>query len=184
MARPVVLAWVLFGAAGCSPTASSTAGHDAGSGPGTDAGPLVAQCQQLALNFQTRCAGSAPRPCLWQAYGRLCATGNTQLLIDSMRCLDASTCRTFSDPNQGAACLGTVHATGETAAVRGALQALCAACDSGCTSNPTAEIIPYLADTDLAALPACGARACVLDGLLTACGSVPGIAPFVSCAGM
>jgi hypothetical protein len=145
-------------------------------------GSLVTQCQSLANNFQSKCAGSAPRPCFWAAYAQLCTTGKTQLLIDSMNCLDNTTCRTFSDPNEAAACLGTVHASGESAASKSFIENTCAACgQTSCASTGTGEIIPYLTDDDVTALAHCSGNACSIDTLIQACASLPDVGLFAQC---
>jgi hypothetical protein len=175
----LVLPGLLSGA--CSTGGTGTPGGDGGAQPSA----LVAQCQSLAMNFQTKCAGSAPRPCLWAAYGQLCKTGRTQLLIDSITCLDATTCRTFSDPNQAAQCLAGVHGTGESAAARAFLSDTCSACgQTGCSAPPTgtAEIYPYLTDADLMAVAGCRGSACTLDAIDKACAQISDIAPFAACS--
>jgi len=149
----------------------------------TTVSPLVAQCQAAANNFATLCAGSAPRPCFWTAYAKLCATGNTQLLVDSMKCLDNTTCRTFSDPNQGAACLAMVHTNGETDAAKTAVKVDCMQCQApSCdTVTGTAEILPYLPDSDLSALPGCEGTTCDILAIPASCPSIPELAPFATC---
>jgi len=147
---------------------------------------LIAQCQTQAQHFATLCAGSDPRPCLWNAYAQLCATGQTQLLIDSMSCLDQNTCRAFSDPNNGLACLNALHSTNESAASKQFIVDSCNACtDAGCaTSYGVAEIIPYLSDADIAALESsnCVGTACTLDSAVQACASaVSDVNLFLAC---
>jgi hypothetical protein len=114
----------------------------------------------MAQNFEQKCAGDDVRPCLWSAYGKLCATGQTQLLIDSMKCLDSTTCRTFSDPNEGAACLAKLHAMNETPAAKSFIQGACNQCDAGnCgTVSGTDEVFPYLLDSDFPELGSCGSQ--------------------------
>jgi hypothetical protein len=146
-----------------------------------DAGLLVTECQAAANNFATLCAGSDPRPCLWNAYAKLCGTGQTQLLVDSMKCLDNTTCRTFSDPNQGESCLAQLHAANETQVAKAAIQSSCNTCGgSSCsTVTGTAEILPYLTDADLSAFASCNGNAC--NKIASACSSNESIAPFVAC---
>jgi hypothetical protein len=152
-----------------------------------DAGPLVAECQGLAQNFETKCAGSSPRPCLWSAYVMLCATGLTQLLVDSMKCLDSTVCRSFSDPNDGQACLARVHVNGESTAAKSFISQTCSACGQGCATFGTEEIFPYLSDGDLASLSGCDPALCSLFGSsdagvdAAACFANPDLAPFVAC---
>jgi len=153
----------------------------------SDAGATgsVAQCQQMASHFAKLCSGSNPRPCAWDAYVQLCGSGQTQLLIDSMKCLDQTTCRTFSDPNQAAPCLASVHASGESQAAKAYLESVCTACgQTNCTTvTGTAEIIPYLSDSDIAALGNCRGNACTLDAITKACGNtVDDVAPFAACS--
>jgi hypothetical protein len=161
-----LLTWLpLLAGCGPNPQPGTDAGADSSpdsASPPIDGGPLVARCQSLAQNFQTKCAGSDQRPCLWSAYAALCVTGQTQLLIDSMSCLDSTTCRTFSDPNQAVACLAQVHSAGETPAAKSFLESACSACDAGCAVNGTVEIIPYLTDSDLTTLSSCYPALCAL----------------------
>lgn len=162
-------------------------GSDAGSDAGqeADGGSLVGECEALATSLEAACAGSEPRPCIWGAYRQLCASGNTQLLVDSMRCFDGTVCRTFSDPNEAAECLTTAHESGLTATARATIQGVCEACGgSGCEAVfPSIEILPYLSDEDLAAVPTCRGDACNLDALIAACGAEPGFDLFASCGG-
>ena len=149
-----------------------------------DAGSLVAECQTLAHHFATLCAGSDPRPCIWNAYADLCKTGQTQLLVDSMKCLDQTTCRTFSDPNQAATCLDTLHASSQSAAAKKYMSDTCTACNGTNCSQVvgTAEIFPYLGDADIASLSSCQGSACSVDGIVQACASsIPALQPFVAC---
>jgi hypothetical protein len=160
---------------------------DPGADSGSGTGPLVAECQALAQNFETKCAGSNPRPCLWSAYGKLCATGQTQLLIDSMNCLASTTCRTFSDPNSGQACLAQVHTNGESSAAKSFISQGCSACSQGCAMFGTEEIFPYLSDADVASLSGCYPALCSLFGGpdagvdAGACFTNPDLALFVAC---
>jgi hypothetical protein len=150
-------------------------------GTGSGGGALVLACQSAASHFATLCAGSDPRPCYWNAYAKLCATGRTQLLVDSMKCLDNTTCRTFSDPNEAASCLAQLHAADESASAKTAIENACSSCGgSSCsTITGTAEILPYLADADLATLVSCASAGCA--GLAPACASDEALAPFVAC---
>ena len=169
----------------CVACGSNGGAADAGDGSANpDAAALVAQCQTQAQHFATLCAGIDVRPCVWNAYGELCKTGDTQLLIDSMNCLDQSTCRTFSDPNEGAACLQTLHNSSESASSKQWLVDWCNACGgtSCSTSFADAEIFPYLTDSDIAALSGCQGSACSLGPLIQACAaSVPDVDLFLAC---
>ena len=148
--------------------------------PTSTASPaLIAQCQSMAQNFATKCAGDDQRPCLWAGYTKLCTVGQTQLLVDSMNCLDATTCRTFSDANEGATCLASVQTAGETAAAKMFIQTQCAQCGgSNCaTAAGTAEIYPYLLDADLSATATCFAATCPA-AFPVSCENVPGLTSF------
>jgi len=172
-----------------SPGDLSTAGDlsapiDMASG-GSDGGALVAQCQAMANQFQTLCAGVTDRVCLWGAYSKLCAIGKTQLLIDSMKCLDNTTCRTFSDANMGAACLKALHGTAETVPAKVAIQSVCMDCKlkmDCATVDGQSELLPYLSDADLNAIPNCRGTACDYSPFVKACAALPGFVPFVPCA--
>jgi hypothetical protein len=120
---------------------------------------------------------------MWGAYAKLCAAGQTQLLIDSMNCLDGTTCPAFSDANAGNACLATVHDGGESATAKAYLKSFCTACaGSNCSAvTGTAELFPYLSDADVTALANCRGSACTLSALFSSCGSVPGVAVFAAC---
>jgi hypothetical protein len=145
---------------------------------------LIAQCQTMAQNYATLCAGDDVRPCLWNAYAELCVTGETQLLVDSMNCLDKNTCRTFSDANGGVSCLDTLHASEESQASQQFIVNNCTSCgDSNCQSEVgIAEIFPYLPDADIAALSSCVGTACDLDTLVPNCAStVPDLNLFLTC---
>jgi len=174
------LALVLSLSLACACTSTSTPADGATT---TDGGALVAQCEALAMHMGANCAGSDPRPCVWEGYRQLCHLGNTQLLIDSMNCLDQTTCRSFSDPNQGATCLAMVHPMEETSGVRAVDTTICNACgSSGCdVPQSTGEILPYLSDADANMIAACRGTACTIDAIVAACPMVPGIAPFTSC---
>lgn len=145
---------------------------------------IVSTCQALANNFVTKCAGDAPRPCAWTAYAQLCATGQTQLLIDSMSCLDSTLCRLLSDPNEGEACLEAVHTNEQSTAAKSFLASFCTRCGgSNCSSvQATDEILPYLTDLDLAALSSCAPTACTLPEFISACPSVANLQLFASCS--
>jgi hypothetical protein len=102
-----------------------------------------------------------------------------------MKCLDATTCRTFSDPNDAAQCLANVHATGESAKARAFISGTCSACGQmGCDGAPTgtAEVYPYLTDADLDAVGACRGNACTVDAIDKACAQIADIAPFAACS--
>ncbi len=149
----------------------------------SDAG-LVAECQSQANHFATLCAGDDVRPCMWDAYAKLCVTGETQLLVDSMNCLDQTTCRTFSDANGGVACLDKTHASEESSASQSYITSTCTACkETDCAASVgVAEIFPYLTDTDIAALPACQKSACDLTTLVENCAAtIPDLALFLAC---
>lgn len=154
--------------------------HDSDGGA-ADAG-LVAQCEAQAKHFATLCAGEDVRPCMWNAYAELCATGKTQLLVDSMNCLDQTTCRTFSDPNDGETCLASVHATGESQASKDFIQSWCTACGDPCPDiGGDAEVVPYLTDADVASVGTCSSDACAIGALIQQCASVPDVGDFASC---
>jgi hypothetical protein len=146
-----------------------------------DAGPLVADCQAAANNFARLCAGSDPRPCLWNAYAKLCATGRTQLLVDSMKCLNNTTCRAFSDPNEAASCLAQLHAADQTAAAKSTIQRVCTSCGgSNCsTVSGVAEVLPYLTDAELVDWGSCSGNQCTT--LAKGCSSNAALAPFAAC---
>lgn len=181
------------GASFCAADAGSDASNDVAQksdAPSTDAAKndaspaLVTQCQTLANKFAGLCSGDAPRPCLWNAYAELCQSGQTQLLIDSMNCLDQTTCRTFSDPNEGEACLDSTHASEEPIASQSFITQTCAACNqTNCAAGVgVAEIIPYLTDADVAALASCRGNACDLNTLVQNCAAtIPDVALFLSC---
>ncbi|HEY1958799.1 MAG TPA: hypothetical protein VGH28_24460 [Polyangiaceae bacterium] len=155
--------------------------HESDGGQTSDGG-LVAQCETQAQHFATLCAGDDIRPCLWNAYAKLCATGKTQLLVDSMNCLDQTTCRTFSDPNEAATCLSNVHATGESQASKDFVQNECTACGNPCpTIGGDAEIVPYLTDADVASLASCSSGACTIDAVIQQCASVQDVGYFDVC---
>lgn len=150
-----------------------------------DASPaLVAQCQTQANNFATLCAGDDIRPCLWGAYAQLCESGQTQLLVDSMNCLDQNTCRTFSDANGGVACLDTTHSSEESISSRNYITTTCNTCGNGnCVDAAgVAEIFPYLTDADIAALSSCQGNACDINAVIQSCAAtIPDIALFLAC---
>ncbi len=177
------------GDSSASDSSSSDSAANDGATP-TDAGKndaspaLVAQCQTLANKFAGLCSGDAPRPCLWNGYAQLCQSGQTQLLIDSMNCLDQTVCRLFSDPNEGEACLDTTHASEEPVASQNFITQTCAACNqTNCAAGVgVAEIIPYLTDADIAALASCRGNACDINTLVQNCaGAIPDVALFLSC---
>jgi hypothetical protein len=175
----------------CSQSSSSETGDAASTGTG-DAGALVAQCESLAATFVSNCMNEyiqdvyspdTNRMCIWTAYGHMCRTGNTQLLVDSMNCFGTNPhCWTFSDPNDTAMCLANVHATGESAAAKSFLQQVCAQCGQpGCIPAGQAEFFPYVSDTELAAVNACRGTACTSADLLANCSSVPDVAAIFGC---
>jgi hypothetical protein len=122
---------------------------------------------------------------MWNAYAKLCETGDTKLLVDSMNCLDQSTCRTFSDANGGVACLDKIHASEESSASKGYIVDTCTTCmGTSCSASVgIAEIFPYLTDGDIAGLPACEKNACEITTLVKNCAAtIPDIALFLACA--
>jgi hypothetical protein len=165
---------------------ASTPPPDASDSSVVDAAPgSVAECQALANGFATRCAISPDRVCFWNAYAQLCATGHTQLLIDSMKCLDNTACRTFSDPNQGESCLQALHAQNDSAKAKAYDSAICTACGGqNCNVvNGTDELIPYLVDSDIDAFSTCAGAVCPSSSVLKSCGApIPDVAPFAACA--
>ncbi|HEY5062745.1 MAG TPA: hypothetical protein VII52_14490 [Gemmatimonadaceae bacterium] len=178
-------------AAEASPSGGSPSDVDANT---NDAPSLhVSECEALATTFVQSCqslhdsSGPAPdteRMCIWTAYGHLCRTGNTQLLVDSMNCFGSNVnCWTFSDSNNAAACLASVHATGESEAVRTLLQNVCTSCGSTNCAVVTgqAELIPYVSDDEVAALASCGGTACTNAAFVANCTSVPDVAAIFSC---
>jgi hypothetical protein len=172
--------------AACGGTTGPGLGDGGPGATGSEGGAsadLVAQCQALANNFGTLCMGDAPRPCMWSGYAKLCTSGRTQLLIDSMKCLDQTTCRTFSDPNQGEACLVSLHGTPASAASNMLIENMCAACGgTNCVEQDAiAEIVPYLTDGDVVALNACRGTACDLNAIVKSCASVPTVGLFSAC---
>jgi hypothetical protein len=146
---------------------------------------LVSQCESLASTISAGCTttSDASRACYFTAYGKLCKTGNTQLLVDSMNCVKGASCRSFSDANDSASCLAQVHATGESAKAKATLTQLCTACGgTDCsTITGTAEVIPYLSDADLAAVPACTGSDCSAAGIGASCSAIADIAMFAAC---
>ncbi len=148
---------------------------------------LVNDCITLATRFRDLCAESngetSERVCLWEAYRDLCRTGNTQLLVDSMECLDINFCRTFSDANDGNACLNELHARAQPATVRERIVSQCTQCGGDCsTSFGQGEIIPYLPSSEFQELASCGLEACTLDDLLSECSDVgPSFERFNQC---
>jgi hypothetical protein len=162
-----------------------------------DAGPLVAQCQALAMSFASTCYNEytgdtltpdTERVCIWQAYAHLCQTGRTQLLLDSMMCFGQNpSCWTFSDSNSARTCLNNVHAASPpSAALVAFANRYCNACDAGggCAdagaslSGGEAEVIPYMTDAQLTEISACLADASCSSSYLPACTAVPELALF------
>jgi hypothetical protein len=192
--RSPIIATILV-AAGCHPhTAqqaidSATGAHDSHAAVDSHAAldastALVAQCQTQAHHFATLCAGDDQRPCMWNAYAELCATGDTQLLIDSMNCLDQTTCRTFSDPNEGLACLDGVHGAHESPASTQFIIDTCTACgDTNCSSTVgPAEIFPYLTDADISSIASCRGTSCAIATVVQSCAAtVPDLNLFLAC---
>ena len=176
---------------GCSGSGGGGGGAGGGGGSGGIGGGdneastgLVAQCQKQAQHFASLCAGDDVRPCTWNAYAKLCQTGETQLLVDSMNCLDQTTCRTFSDANGGVACLGKTHASEESSASSDYITSTCTACkQSNCSASVgIAEIFPYLTDADIAALATCQKNGCSITTLVENCAAtIPDVALFLAC---
>jgi hypothetical protein len=123
---------------------------------------------------------------MWTTYAGICKTGNAQLLFDSMKCFgDNKYCWTFSDSNSAAGCLASVHATEETATERAFLTKVCDQCGGmTCSTLPfggLSELIPYVSDSETAALDACRGTTCSNDQLLANCSSVPDVAGIFGC---
>ncbi len=148
-----------------------------------DAGRMPSECEVLANTFATNCSDVAARACAWRAYAQLCRIGNASLLLASMRCLDATECRTFSDPNDGADCLMALHTANQSATARRVITAGCTRCGGTECDRviSAAEIVPYLIDADIEAMETCGGSACSLDDVIAACSSIPAVAPFAAC---
>ncbi len=185
-----------FDCEGPSTASEQDGGTDGGADGATisvDSGPLVEQCQALAMTFASNCyneyTGDALTPdtervCIWQAYARLCQTGRTQLLLDSMMCFGQNPhCWTFSDPNDVATCLDGVHAASPPSPALVSLgQQLCAACDAGggCATDAgawigggTAEVFPYFSDKQIGQVTSClVGTSCTNAAFATACPSV------------
>lgn len=138
-------------------------------------GSDVARCIELATRFRDNCAapatGDADRVCLWDGYIELCETGDTELLIASMECLDETRCAAFSDAGEGDACLASVHAALRAAALGEVIEDRCTACGgSECAATASgAEILPYLRATAASHLERCAASSCSLDQIVDAC---------------
>jgi hypothetical protein len=102
-----------------------------------------------------------------------------------MKCMDLDLCRTFSDANDGNACLGELHSRAQPAAARERLVSQCTQCGGGAECSTTygqAEIIPYLPSMELQDLSSCGLDACTIDGFLTECADVsPALDRFSQC---
>jgi hypothetical protein len=197
--RSLACAFLTAGLSACSSSPAADAPPDGGteaqSTTGGDASALVAQCQALAATFAQHChdeyTGDALTPdtervCIWNAYGQLCATGNTQLLVDSMNCFGQNpSCWTFSDSNSAATCLAAVHAAGETAATRSFFEQLCANCGgTGCDGGDNAgqaELVPYLLDDTLSALGSCLGTQCPTADAGFSCPAVPDYAAIFDC---
>lgn len=145
----------------------------------------VARCVERAEHFRDLCASANgatdERVRLWAGYAELCQTGNTELLLASLECLDETQCRTFTDPNEDAACLEVVHA-GQPQPIRDVLVDVCDRCGLADCPAYRFEIYPYLPATEAAPLAACSAEAtCSADGLLAACErDIAQLAPFVA----
>ncbi len=188
-ALPFVLA---ASTAACSQS-SSGATTDAGTGDAPASSALIAKCESLATSFANVCndeyTGDAHTPdtqrvCIWTTYAQICRTGNTQLLVDSMNCFGTNpSCWIFSDPNSAARCLANVHASGESAAARALLQDVCTRCGGTNCSSVTgqAELIPYVSDSEIAAISACLGSGCTNAEFVANCPSVPDVAGIFAC---
>jgi len=137
----------------------------------------------MAQGFAALCTGDATQQCFWNAYGQLCATGYAVLLVNSMACLDQTTCAAFSNPGTGAACLGNVHKFDESSASKAFVQSVCNACGNPCPNiGGDAELIPYLTLADITKLSSCSSGACTIDDVIKDCAtSIPDVAYFASC---
>jgi hypothetical protein len=170
---------------------------DADAAPSADGGPLVAECQALAMTFANTCydeytgdtlTPDTERVCIWQAYAHLCQTGRTQLLLDSMMCFGQNpSCWTFSDSNDAATCLNNVHAASPPSpALVAFANQYCGACNTGggCAdagaslSGAGAELFPYMTDAQLSQTSSCLADASCNASLPSACTAVPELAIF------
>lgn len=148
--------------------------------------PLT-RCQQLARNAQENCAESNGaddvRVCLWRSYESLCETGDEARLTSAIECLSQTACRTFSDANDGRACLQAQNtASGPRWA---AYQAVTETCGSTATADSFAEseVFAYLTDADAALLDSCvHTTPCSLESIFADCASsIPALAPFATC---
>lgn len=181
--------WAVVVLGACA-IASLGSGCDSGTVDGDAGTSAIAECEALATTFESNCAGSDPRPCIWAAYRALCRTGNTEVLLDSMRCLDATQCRSFADPNDGEPCLSLIHGADLPVPTAVLIEEACTDCGgANCEAwtSPTmavpgnTEILPFLSSADVAAVSSCRGTECTIDGIIGACGSVPAIAAFASC---
>jgi hypothetical protein len=149
--------------------------------PAGDALSVVALCQATAHSLAAMCTGSTMQQCFWNAYASLCATGYTTLLLDSMGCLDTTTCSAFSDAD-ASTCLGNVHQFDESNASKSFVQSVCNACGNPCPNiGGAAEVIPYLTQADDAALSSCSMGACTIDDVIKDSASIPDVAYFNAC---
>jgi hypothetical protein len=176
---------------------ASDGATDADAAASMDAGPLVAQCQALAMTFANNCYNeyvgdtltpNTNRVCIWQSYAAICRTGRTQLLLDSMMCFGQNpNCWTFSDSNNAATCLNNLHAaTPPSSALVAFATQYCGACNmvGGCAdagaslSGGTSEVFPYLTDAQLSQTSSCLADASCNASLPSSCTAVPELAIF------
>jgi hypothetical protein len=143
---------------------------------------VVAQCQTMAQGFAALCGGDVVRQCFWNGYAQLCETGYAVLLLNSMGCLDATSCAAFSDPS-AAPCLANVHKFDESNASKSFVQGVCNACGNPCPNiGGAAEVIPYLTAADISKLSSCAGSACTIDDVIKACASsIPDVGYFASC---
>jgi hypothetical protein len=175
----------------CSSTPSEAADAGATTPDGGNTNALVAECQTLAATFVQHChdeysgdalAPDTQRMCIWTTYGRICETGNAQILLDSMRCFNGNpSCWTFSDSNSAASCLASVHASEDTPATRAFLAQLCdhcggSACDGGAAQGQ-AELIPYVSSQELSAISSCLGTQCSVSS----CPAAPDYAGIFGC---
>jgi len=183
MHRSFVALFALSALSACVGSVAPTNGQLDPDGPDPEA---IDACVALATTFRDHCAASNgstdERVHLWNGYVALCRTGNTDLLLASMQCMDSTQCRAFSDANEGNACLDALHASMQPAPISHWLEGFCSRCGSPDCPVGRAEIIPYLPASEEPSLATCSASAaCTIDGVVAACGaSVPQLTPFAT----